>query len=71
MFMSNVLWLQQENVCGVPLDMISVIRFKNNEKYNALFLLTLATDDTYSFETPALSQNIKTYEKIKYTCPSY
>ena len=36
-----------------------------------LFLLTLVTDDTYSFETPDLPQNLKTYEKIKYTCPSY
>ena len=70
MFRSNVLWLQQQNVCGALLDMIPLIRFKNNEKYR-LFLLTLVTDDTYSFETPVLSQNLKTYEKIKYPCPSY
>ena len=50
--------------------MISVIRFKNNEKYT-LFLITPATDDTYSFETPVLSQNLKAYEKIKYACSSY
>ena len=50
--------------------MISVIRFKNNEKYT-LFLITPVTDDTYPFEIPVLSQNLKTYEKIKYACSSY
>ena len=71
MFRSNVLWLQQRNVFGMLLDMIPVIRFKNNEKYKPLFLLTLVTNDTCSFETPILSQNLKTYEKNKYTFPSY
>ena len=37
MFRSNVLWLQEQNGYGVPLDMISVIRFKNNEKYTLCF----------------------------------
>ena len=36
MFRSNVLRLQQ-NVCGVLLDIIPVIRFKNNEKYSLYF----------------------------------
>ena len=40
-------------------------------KIQPLFLLTLVTDDTYLFETPVLSQNLKTYEKNKYTFPSY
>ena len=33
---------------------------------HALLLLTLVSDDTYSFETPVLSQNLKTYEKKVY-----
>ena len=39
-FRSNILWLQQQNVCGVILDMISVIRFKNNEKAASVFTNT-------------------------------
>ena len=31
MFRLNVLWLQQQIVCKVLLDMIYVFKFKNNE----------------------------------------
>ena len=60
MFRSNVLWLQQQNLCGVLLDRIPVIRFKNEKKkkIQPLFLLTLVTDDTYSFETPEKPENL-------------
>ena len=37
MFRSNVLRLQQQNVCGVLVDTIPVIRFKNNEKCTLYF----------------------------------
>ena len=37
MFRSNVLWLQQQNVCGALLDMIALIWFKNNEKHGLCF----------------------------------
>ena len=30
-------WLQQQDVCGVLLDTVSVIRFKSNEKYSCCF----------------------------------
>ena len=36
-FRSNVLRLQQQNVCGVLLDIIPVIKFKNNEKCSLYF----------------------------------
>ena len=33
MFRLNVLWLQQQKVCEVFLDMIPITKFKSNEKY--------------------------------------
>ena len=37
MFRWNILRLQQQNVCGVLLDTILVVRFKNNKKYSLYF----------------------------------
>ena len=74
------------NICGVLLEKISVICFKNNEKYSLYFYYHFSffiyiffnlgntprvKSDTYLFERPVLSQNTwKHMKKTKYTFPS-